>query len=600
LRKFIFTTFLITAVVFTIGAQSNQQQNPADIQKNLDLVDKAETVPDSLKAGFETITEESAVGLLTFIASDLLEGRNTTTQGYRIAAEYAASLFSQWGIKPAGDMPQVRRFRMGRSAQPPAKPKRSYYQEVVFRQTSDTSGSMTLNIRKNAMEKSKHYVAGVDYSMSSSGNESITAPVVFAGYGITEKAANWDDFKKLNVKDKIVLILSEAPGKDNPESPFVKDKELNKKFFPPARQAMMMRFRRGGGFSKIQEISKLGPAAILQVQNTGTDDQIYKQLATTRQRSDDRPAQPERIRLSIPGREFRMPPGGGATVITITRQMANAILENSGKRIDELKEAIDTNLKPASMELSGTRLTITSKANISLTKCYNVLGYIEGSDPKLKDEVIVIGAHYDHLGRNGMYIYNGADDNGSGSVGVLTAAKAFATNPVKPKRSVLFALWTGEEKGLLGSRYYVMNPYFPIEKTAMYFNMDMISRAYDEQSFSRMSRMFQFEGGDELLKKVSMKDFLTVNYTKGMDSIVRENNKFVGLHLYLREARQGMGGGGSDHASFASVNVPYVYTMAAMTEDYHQSSDSVEKISGNILTKACQLTYLVSFAAADK
>ncbi len=119
---------------------------------------------------------------------------------------------------------------------------------------------------------------------------------------------------------------------------------------------------------------------------------------------------------------------------------------------------------------------------------------IEGSDPKLKDEYFVVGAHYDHLGAWDDYVWNGADDNGSGSVGVLNIAKAIAANPVKPKRSIVFALWTGEEEGLLGSRYYVNNPEFPIDKTVGYLNYDMISRPYDAETLARTMRTYSVPG----------------------------------------------------------------------------------------------------------
>jgi hypothetical protein len=596
MKKPVFALVLILALVFTTGAQAPQQK-PEDIEKNLVLVDKPQAVPDSLKAGFETITADSAMGLLTFLSSDLLEGRDTATRGYRLAAEYVASLFKIWGIEPAGDMP-ARAFRFMRGGPAPAPPKRTYFQEIAFRETSNASGSLTLNLRQGTQEKSRTFVSGIDFSMSSSSAETLTAPVVFAGYGIKEDAAKWDDFKNIDVKGKIVLILTEAPGKDNPESPFQKDKELKQKYFPQG-PAMRM-FRRRGGGGKTADIRKLGAAAILQVQNTGTDDAIYRQLATTRQPSDERPINTSpRRRLSIPGLGGMMS-GGDAPIISISREIANAILENSGKSIDELKGSIETSMKPASMELSGTKLTIDSTATVKLVKCVNVLGKIEGSDPELKNEVVVIGGHLDHLGHFGDYIYNGADDNASGSVGVLTAARAFAVNPVKPKRSILFALWTGEEKGLYGSRYYVEHPVFPMDKTAMYFNMDMISRAYDEQTFTRMGRMFQFPGGEELMKKINLADFLTVSFTSGMDELVREANQYVGLHIFLRESEPGRASGGSDHAAFAPKNVPFVYSMAAMTSDYHQTSDSVEKVAGELFAKACRLTYLVSAAAADK
>ncbi len=597
MKKSAFAVLLVLALVFTTGAQAPQQK-PEDIEKNLVLVDTPQAVPDSLKAGFETITEDSALALLTCLASDLLEGRDTGTRGYMLAAEYAASLFKIWGLEPAGDMP-TRAFRFMRRGPPPAPAKRTYFQEIAFRETSDVSGSLTLTLRKGALEKSRTYQSGIDFSGITSAAQTLTAPVVFAGYGIKEKAANWDDFKGIDVKGKIVLVLTEAPGKDDPESPFKKTKELKEKYFPQA-PAMRMFRRRGGGGGKLEALTKLGPAAILQVSNTGQDADTFKQLATQRQPSDDRPIidRPRR-RLSIPGMRGMMS-RGGPPVVTITREIANAILENTGKTIDDLKQSIETNLKPSSMDLTGAKLTIESTATVKLVKCVNVLGLIEGSDPELKNEVVVLGAHLDHLGSSGPYIFNGADDNASGSIGVLTAARAFIANPVKPKRSVLFALWTGEEKGLLGSRYYVEHPFIPMEKTAMYFNMDMISRAYDKESFTRMGRMFQFPGGEDLMKKINLADFLTVSYTAGMDDLVREANQYVGLHLFLRESEPGQASGGSDHASFAPKKVPFVYTMAAMTPDYHQTSDSVEKVSGELLAKACRLTWLVSFAAANK
>jgi len=597
MRKPVFAILLTLALVFMVGAQAPQRK-AEDVEKNLVLVDKPQAAPEEMRIGFETITEDSAMGMLEFLSSDLLEGRDTATRGYMLAAEYVASLFKIWGIEPAGDTPAPS-FRFFRSGPPPAPPKQTYFQEIVFRETSNARGSLNLNLRKGAQEKSRTYVSGIDFSMMTSAAEALTAPVVFAGYGIREDAAKWNDFKNLDVKGKIVLILTEAPGKDDPESPFQKNKELKDKYFPQAPTMRMMR-RGGRGGGKTADLRKLGAAAILQVQNTGTDEAIYKGLASTRRPSDERPINTRpRRRLSIPGLGGMMS-GGGAPIITISREIANAILENSGKTIDELKKSIETSMKPASMELSGTRLTIESTATVKLVKCLNVLGMIEGSDPELKKEVVVIGGHLDHLGHFDKYIYNGADDNGSGSVGVMTAARAFAANPVKPKRSILFALWTGEEKGLYGSRYYVEHPVFPMDKTAMYFNMDMISRAYDEQTFARMNRMFQFPGGEDLMKKIDLAEFLTVSFTTGMDDLVREANQYVGLHIFLRESEPGRASGGSDHAAFAPKNVPFVYSMAAMTPDYHQTGDSVDKVAGELFAKACRLTYLISFAAANK
>ena len=176
---------------------------------------------------------------------------------------------------------------------------------------------------------------------------------------------------------------------------------------------------------------------------------------------------------------------GGAPTLNFTREMANFLLEATGKTIDDFKKQIETTYKPASMDIAGAKVTVASTSKTGLVRGINVLGMIEGSDPTLKSEYFVVGGHYDHLGKWDDYVYNGADDNGSGSVGVLNIAKAIAANPVKPKRTIIFALWTGEEEGLLGSRYYVPNPIWPMDKTVGYLNYDMISRPYDDTTIAR-------------------------------------------------------------------------------------------------------------------
>jgi hypothetical protein len=431
--------------------------------------------------------------------------------------------------------------------------------------------------------------------------ESMTAPVIFVGYGIQEKSIAFDDFKTLDVKGKIVLVISEAPGRDNPDSPFQKNKELKDKYFPQMPTGMPMMMMGGPRFNKIQEIAKLGPAAILQVQNGGKDSDFFRSQLAPKHINDDRPINTRpRRRLTVPGAAPM--PFERSSVITITHEMADALLEPTGMTLADLQKKIDTTFKPASMAVPGAKLTISTTVKSQFVRGTNVVGYIEGSDPKLKDEYVVIGAHLDHLGTFDQYVYNGADDNGSGSVGVLNAALAFATNPQKPKRTVVFCLWTGEEEGLLGSRYYTMNPEFPIAKTVTYLNLDMISRPYTEQTIAAAARMFNFPGGQDLMKKVHPANFLTVSFTgaSGINDFVRAVDQYVGLDIFMREAGQERGGGGSDHSSFGAVKVPYFYAMAAMTDDYHQTSDSVDKVSGDLIAKISQLTYAVAYLAANK
>ena len=582
-----------------LAAQQAAPPKPEDVLKNMVLVEKVEPVPDKMKAGFESITARDSLAMLAYISSDLMEGRETATRGYQLAAEYAASLFKIWRVQAAGDLPVVSRSMSAMfGGTPPAPPVKGFLQEMVLKELKNVRSKLTVDLKKDGLDKTRSFESGIEYQSMSSNLESLSAPVVFAGYGIVEKTIGWDDFKNLDVKGKIVLILSEAPGKKDPKSPF-QAKELKEKYFPP-EGLMAMRM---GGFNKAREIAKLGAAAVLQVQAYGKDTDIYKSMENPRPVDDSRPIINEpRRRLLIPGAGSAMP-WESSPVITITREMADAILENSGTKMDDLQKKIEATYKPASMILPGTSVTLDTTADVSLVRCRNVVGYVEGSDPVLKDEVIVIGAHYDHLGKRGDYVFNGADDNGSGSVGVMNAARAFALNPVKPKRTVVFCLWTGEEEGLLGSRYYVRNPPFPIEKTVAYMNLDMISRPYDEKSIVRMGRMFNFPAGQELMKKIKPADFLPVSLVagSGLSEAYREADRYVGLELFLRESPAGeRAGGGSDHASFAAAKVPWSFAIASMTEDYHQTSDSVEKTSGDLIERVSRLIYAAAYTLADK
>jgi hypothetical protein len=618
MKKNVLAVVLVFAMLIGLRAQgppAQQQMKPEDVQKALCLVDKAQPAPEKFKPGLEAITAKDSLAMLTYIASDLLEGRETATRGYALAAEYAASLLKMWGVKPAGDMPAMAGFRMGRSrdAAPPAPRERTYFQEFAMKEVLESQAAVTIEVAKSGSVKSRTFQGGLDFqgSMGGMGGASegtLTAPVVFVGYGISEPSAGFDELKGMNLKGKIVLVLSDAPGRDDPKSPLQKTKELKDKYFPAMPQGDMMAMMMRGGpqrFNKLTEIDKLGPAAIIQVSSSGTDANIFNALSMVRKPSDDRAiVNKPRTRLSLPGaaaegmdmRRF------GPSATQITREMANFLLEGTGQTIDGLKKKIETTMKPASMEVPGAKMTIATTAKTALVRCTNVLGIIEGSDPVLKDEVFVIGAHYDHLGAWEDYVYNGADDNGSGSVGVLNIAKAMAASPVKPKRTIVFALWTGEEKGLLGSRYYTQNPVYPIEKTVGYLNYDMISRPYDAETLARTLRAYDVPGAEEIVKKVRAPWFVSASLTEGTPfaDIAREMNQYVGLDLAFRFSALGAGGGGSDHSSFAAIKVPYIYYMAGMPPDYHQPSDSVEKVSGEIIAKISQHGFLTVYAFADR
>ncbi len=611
MKKHLSLFVLLLVLAGAVWAQYPPQQKitPEDVQKALDLVAKPVPAPDKYKVGLESITEKDMMAVLTFLASDWMEGRETGTRGYDMAADYAASMFKLWGIKPGGDMPVMNFGRfgmMGRQGdKPPAPPERTYLQNLTLKETSDVKSSMTVEVKKGESLKSTSFEAGIDYMNMASQAESMSGPVVFVGYGIKEPSIGWDELKGLNLKDKIVLVLKGAPGKDDPKSPF-QTKELKDKYFPSGPMAMMPAFMRGPGarFNKLDEISKQKPAAIIIVSGDGRDADVYNALSMVRKPSDDKPViNKPRRRLSIPGPgPSDMPFGMGSPSIGITDEMADAMLDGAGQNIAGLKKKIDATYRPASFDLAGVRARIESTAKVSLVRTVNVVGYIEGSDPTLKNEYFVVGGHFDHLGKWGDYIYNGSDDNGSGSVGVMFIARAMALNPVKPKRSIVFCLWAGEEEGLLGSRYYVQNPEFPVAKTVGYLNYDMISRAFDDETIGRQARQLTMPGTEDLVKQIRAPQFVTVSMTKdsGFYELQKEMNKYVGLDLFMRQSEPGQGGGGSDHSSFISVKVPFVYYMTSMHPDYHQTGDSPDKASGDLLARITKLGYLTVFASADK
>lgn len=573
-----------------IGHQD--QEEKADPLKNFSLVDETVPVPENVKVGFSSITGSDAVAYLKFISDDLLDGRDTATKGYSIAALYAASLFEKWGVKPLGD-PESRATGGRMMMMPPpsaasTNAKKTYFQHIPFREILSSSSSAEAVWTKGGLSRSTSFLEGEDFSYYASGTQTLTAPVVFVGYGIQESSLKFDDYKNIDVKGKFVLMIDEAPGKDNPDSPFNKDK-MKEKYYPQRR------FRRGTTNPKVKAAMDNGAAGILMVQNgeTPTSSLASRNLASQRSVNDERPIIPgARRRLSLLETSGRG--SDSIPTIQISRSMADTLLGFVGeKKLDDYRDVINTTLKSQSTSLAGVSLTVESRVEHKLVECMNVIGYIEGSDPELKKEAIVIGGHLDHLGRRGDYIYNGADDDGSGSVGVMEIAEAFMKNPVKPKRSVVFALWTGEEKGLYGSRFYVDN--MPI-KTYANINLDMISREYDKERMARMARRFGEDMTKEAMAKINPKKYVSLTYdanTPEIGKYIRANNAYVGLHINISASETASGG--SDHAPFAQKNIPWSFFIAAMTEDYHQPSDTVDKVSAGLMEKIIRIAYLTAF-----
>lgn len=599
MRRNLFALLLIAGLILPAASQvAPAPAKSEDLAKRIVRVEKPVPVPEDIRPGFETIGAKESLAMLGFIASDLTEGRETGSRGYQIAAEYAASILGLWKITPVGQF-APRRFSLSQmlgGTRSPSRPmEKTFYQEFALQETIDASTQMTLEARSGGALLKRTFQSGIDYSGSFVPGDVLTAPVVFAGYGVTDTAAGYDDLKGVDIKGKIVIVLSGSPS-------FLASK--------PAAQgraggqtAEEMFSSYGNLPARLQVLAKKGPAAILMANPALRDTDRYRSLLPPKNIFDEEPIiRRSGGRMSLPGGANPLP-WDRPSAITITGRTADAILGAAGLTLESLKKKIDDSKKPASQDIPGAALTLSSTQKIQWARGINVVGMIEGSDPKLKSEAVVIGAHLDHVGKVEDYIFNGSDDNGSGSVGVLNLARAFSANPRKPKRTIFFCLWTGEEKGLLGSRYFVQNPPVPGIKTVAYLNMDMISRPYDERTILNTLRGYGLKDAAEIAKAVKPANFMPISYMAGTDlgEAARAADRYVGLDLYLRDAAgSSLGMGNSDHASFHDVKIPWLLPISAFTVDLHQPSDSVDKADGVLMERVSKLMYGIAWILADR
>ncbi|MGZ5424468.1 MAG: M20/M25/M40 family metallo-hydrolase [Candidatus Aminicenantales bacterium] len=599
------SALVILIAIFLSLSASAQSPAPAakpdDRAKNLDLVEKTVAVPEAFKTGFDTISAKDSLTMLTFIASDLLEGRETGTRGFQTAAEYAASVLGLAKLTPVGDMP-MRSFGMAQmlgGSQAPQKPlENTYFQEFPLVETTETTSALSLEVRQGGSVRTHTFRPIVDYQGLAALGDTLSGPVAFVGYGISEKGTGFDEFKGIDVKGKVVLLIAGVPE-------FL-SKDVKARYPMPGMSQMAAS---GSGpaekrVDRIEELHKRGAAAVLVIRGGGREIDRWRSLMPPKSVNDESPIINKPYhRVGLPG-EIEKTPWSRAAVVTITPDTADRILEAAGTKLEDIKKKIETSKKSASLEVPGAFITMTSTLRTKTIRGINVVGVLEGSDPALKGEAVVIGAHLDHTGRWEDYIYNGADDNGSGSVGVLNLARAFAANPQKPKRTLVFCLWCGEEEGLLGSKYFVNNPPQLLKaKIVAYLNFDMMSRPYDEKSIAFAGRMMNFPYDPDFIKRVKVANFVPVSFPDGaaFGETIRAANQYVGLDVYVRETkRTDVGFGDSDHSSFHEAKIPWVWPFTAVTENLHQTSDSVDKVSGELMEKVSKLMYVIAWLTAEK
>lgn len=435
-----------------------------------------------------------------YLSSDALEGRRTGTKGATEAARYIASEFLKLGLKPVAKTASQKRSES------------RYLQSFPYvASVSLGKGNRFLfSHRATAESPVAIELAGSDWlPLGFSGSAKVEGGVVFVGYGIAASELNHNDYANANATGKIAIALQGTPDGANPHGQFIRYENVRWK--------------------------------AVAAKNAGAKGLIV--IAREADFKDDRLA-----KLAYDNMEG----DAGLPVIVISRAAADRLLKTSGVSLSELEQS------PASRALNG-EISLTTDVVRNEVADYNVIGMLEGADPLLKNEVIIVGAHYDHLGRGGEGslapnsgdIHHGADDNASGTAGVLELARLFTAQKPKPKRTILFMAFGGEEEGLLGSSYYVNHPLLPLANTVAMINMDMIGRMKDRRLVI---------GGVGTAKE--WRDIMAADADKSFQLTLNED-----------------GFGPSDHSSFYAKQVPVLFFWTGTHNDYHKPSDTFEKIN---------------------
>ena len=442
---------------------------------------------------------------IKYLASDQLQGRGDGTPELDQAAHYLAAHFRKFGLKPAGDDGTfLQHFTLVVGA------KLGERNSVTFKSSTHEE---TLKLQEN-------YVP-----ISFSSNAMVNAPLVFAGYGITAPEYHYDDYKGIEATGRIVIVLRHEPQENDDKSIFE-----GRQLTSHAELA-----------SKATNAKNHGAVGIILVNDLG-----------------NHPCDPdELLRLNdISGpQEMNIP------IIQVKPAIIDEWLKPSGHTLDDLRQQIDNDLSNHSFALdAAAQVAMTVDIERIHRPVANVVGLLSGADPALADQYIIVGAHYDHLGLGQQHslaprevgqVHHGADDNASGTSGVLELADALSHSPRRPRRSIVFVCFAGEELGLLGSAYFANHPPFPINQTVAMINMDMIGR---------VSKNKLYVSG--------------TGTSPGLQKLVQDANHVLNFDISFSSS----GYGASDHTSFTVKEIPVLFFFSGLHSDYHKPSDSSDKI----------------------
>jgi hypothetical protein len=516
--------------------------------------------------GRNQIKADELKAWLTYLASDEFEGRDTYTEGLGLAAGYISGQLKSWGVKPGG-------------------PNGSYFQRVAVLGVKSNNNS-TLTVEANGQSRTFKNKEGVTFPANVGSRRSFTADQVeFIGYGLSLPQANHNDYADKSVKGKVAVYLgTKVPtGVD-------------------ARQTFRAMSSRSRTATESGAIASIGP-----LMSFGRGGAVAP-VAGGAQASNQPGA------LALPSPDFTTVQRLGAPVdpgVSAEDEFYEFLFSGADVKYAELKQKASNGEALPAFSLKNIRLTFNLDADYEVVRTQytrNVIGIIEGTDAKLKDTYVAFGAHYDHVGyaegevKNGRRlqargrvtegavedrIWNGADDDGSGTVTILAIAKAFAQS-TKPRRSLLFVWHAGEEKGLLGSRYFADYPTVPMENIVAQVNMDMVGRNHENKA-ENADLIFAI-GSDRISTEFHN---ITVDANEALAKPLKldysMNDPADLEQIYYR----------SDHYSYAAKGVPIVFLTTGMHPDYHANTDSAEKINYEKMARVAQYAYEIGARTAN-
>jgi len=529
-------------------------------------------IPAQELPGFQAIQEFDLRRDLTYLSSDQLGGRMSLQPGDELATSWIAGQFAKAGLQPPVK---------GKDGKP------SYLQPVTLVEYRPDREASSITLTRGGKMRIWHapdVVGAYKHAVD------ITAPVVFAGFGITAPELGYDDYATMDARGKIVLIFDHEPQEDDPHSIF---NGTGNTRYATARV-------------KVMNAQAHGAVAVVIVAEPNRKHLTNAERAVRIGSSIVRPI-PLPLQ-AIAEDEVHIP---SAIVLDA---VAAELFATAGITPSAAQTAIDRDLKPQSRPLPDTSLTFhfrnrSERVGVS----NNVAALLPGTDPRLALETILITAHHDHDGmapcadpqhppisnppdpRPCPQIWHGADDNGSGTIGVVALARAFAANPAKPKRSILFVVFASEERGLLGAYWMAAHPLRPLRTTRAQINFDMIGR--DEKASPQTDGLIRIPGDT-----TNRLNLIGALYSPDYDRTVKQQNKVVGLTLDDRFDHESALNVffRSDQFPFVLHNIPAFWWFTGFHPDYHHTTDTVDKIDFPKMKKILQLAYLTAWEFASE